>query len=582
MNMDKPAKATCGRCRAKKIRCDGQLPCGPCLKGRIDVNCSYTAAHSSISNSPSDLRKGAACIACRRKKKKCTGDWPCHACIAAKKEDDCKYNDGSQLSFTRALIDRTLELEQLLSEAKQAPQDMSTDTVDINFSAELDQLLSSNCLAPEPILFDPDLLFNPEASDATYFLPEENTLETQTMYDPTAAEASTLEILQGPEEKMLRLRKAFLAKRIQFGFILPAHKLAAVINGDLSGTIVHPVLVHVCHLWGYMLEYCEKNRTWTSSAESNADEVEQLRLVLGSLAGVLGPAPDPVTTLMTYLSVSLYFFHMHDFRRGQEFLTVASNTALMNDLDLAALAYVRADEDDKSMYSLLPLTDGDEVRSAYSALIYVAMSAQVVLAMPSVVDSRLVETFDRLMTTDIPNNADINFQRAKSVRLLKQTRELTFAWNHARSPPPSWAERYWKLVEQLHIYVGRLKPIQLRASFIPDAHTTELVLKISSTIALAALADLHSIFAPSHVESSKRYRDAVLEIVCITSTFSMDDCQYLDPILPVCWSVATKRILDNQVMYENQESIIAAIRECNQNLQQVLPLVTDFETLTVS
>jgi hypothetical protein len=114
-------------------------------------------------------------------------------------------------------------------------------------------------------------------------------------------------------------------------------------------------------------------------------------------------------------------------------------------------------------------------------------------------------------------------------------------------------------------------------------------------MAFTALADLHGIFAPSHVESSRRYRDTIVEIVSISSTFSMDDCQYLDPILPVrsfsaefvchslwdpqlCWSVATKRILDSEVLYDNQESIIAVIRACNHNLQQVLPFVTDFET----
>jgi hypothetical protein len=189
----------------------------------------------------------------------------------------------------------------------------------------------------------------------------------------------------------------FLAKRSQFGFALPAHKLCAITTGDLSGTVVHPVLVHVCHLWGYMLDYYERNHTWSYGPDKNGDEVAQIRLILGSLAGMLGPAPDPVTTMMTYISVSLYFFHKNDFSRAQEFLTVAGDTAMKHDLDLAALASAPTGEDDKNMFSILPLDDAGELRSTFSHLIYVAVSAQVVLSLPPVIDTRLVEKFDLLM-----------------------------------------------------------------------------------------------------------------------------------------------------------------------------------------
>ncbi|KAF7353775.1 hypothetical protein MVEN_01062900 [Mycena venus] len=281
---------------------------------------------------------------------------------------------------------------------------------------------------------------------------------------------------------------------------------------------------------------------------------------------------------MTYLSVSLYFFHKSDFERGREFLTVASDTVLKHDLDLAVLANVPA-EADNGTYSILPLDDAGVLRAAFSHLVFTAVDAQVVLNVPPIIDTRLLDKFDLLMNTQVTSNADINFLRAKSVRLLTQTRQLTAAWNSGQSPPASWFEQYWKLIEVLHAHIGVLNPTQLRVSFIPDAHTTGLVVKLCSTMALAALADLHGIFAPSsHPESSRRYRDAVVEIVSISSTFSIDDCQYLDPILPVCWSIATKRILDSEVVYENQESIIAAIRACNHNLQQVLPFVSDFET----
>ncbi|KAJ7700889.1 hypothetical protein B0H17DRAFT_214881 [Mycena rosella] len=414
----------------------------------------------------------------------------------------------------------------------------------------------------------------------------------ETTYNPSTTSGSqtqspivqspnpVIPIVETPVEKLFRLRKLFLSKRLQFGFVLPIHKLEAVTNGDLSGTVVHPVLVHVSHLWGYMLDYYERYETWIYAPDKNGDEVTQMRLILGSLAGMLGPAPDAVTTLFTYLSVSLYFFHKADFSRGQEFLSVASTTAMTNDLDLAALGSIPVEEEAKGLYSLHPISDADELRSTFSHLIYVGVSAQVVLTAPPVLDPRILEKFDLMLNSKVTSNVDINFLRAKSVRLLTQTRQLTAAWNNGQNPPPTWFEQYWKLIEQLHTHIGILNPVQLRVSFIPEGHTTELGLKLCSTMTLTALADLHGIFSPSHVESSRRYRDAVVEIVSISSTFSVDDCQYLDPILPLCWSVATKRILDSQVVYENQESIITVIRACNGNLQQALPYVIDFETST--
>ncbi|KAF7298420.1 hypothetical protein MKEN_01367000 [Mycena kentingensis (nom. inval.)] len=561
--------STCSRCRAKKIRCDGSTPCGPCSRARIEVECSYTVV-PNISHGP-ELRKGAACTACRRKKKKCSGDWPCRTCVASKKEDECKFNDNSQMSFTRALIERTLELEQLLSHAKSSTQ---PDPTYPNIATELDQMYSTHPLpAVSPVPFDPAALLRAGPAPAPLYIPEE--------VDYTyGSESPTSAIAEGPEEKLARLRRKFLSKRLQFGFVVPEHKLNAILSGDTSGTVVHPVLVHVCQLWGAMLDYCETNQTWTYATDKHGDEVTHMRYVLGAIAGMLGPPPDPTTTLLAYMSLSLYFFHKQDFTRGQEFLSVGCTTALQNDLDLALLASVPVNDGvaSQGMYSLLPMTEADELRSVYAKMIWVAFSSKMVLGTAYAIDQRLFAAFDRIVGTRLPNNADINFQRAKSLLLLRRTRLLTSAWNSSQTAPGEWFEQYWQLIEQLHAYIGVLNPIQVRVSFLPESRTTELVLKICLSMTYTSLADLHGVFAPSHTESSKRYRDALLEIASINSGFTIEDCHHLDPILPICWSVATKRILDNQVVYENQESIIAAIRGCNQNLFQFVPLVTDFET----
>ncbi|KAJ7611670.1 hypothetical protein FB45DRAFT_314084 [Roridomyces roridus] len=561
-------KKTCTRCRAKKIRCDGQTPCRSCSRARAEVECDYTTPNSSH---PPELRKGAACTACRRKKKRCSGTWPCQTCIASKKEDECKFDDGSQLSFTRALIERTLELEQLLTRAKHTP----FYPVNAELSAELDQLLLSRSFV------DPELqdsLLNDLAGTLQKNVDQYATAE---FADPIIPSPSP--VPDSLEEKS-RLRRLFLQKRMQFGFTLPPAKINALMAGDLSGDDVHPALVHLCHLWGYMFDNYERNHSWAYAVGRNCDEAAQMRLVLGALNGLEGTIPDPVTTLVAYTSLSLYYFHKGDVDQGQEFLGVASNAILTQDLDLKAVAYATTSEGGhQGILSLDPLSDVDQLRAAFSHCIYTGLAAQAVLATPSVFDPRLTDKFDLLMNTQVHSNLDINFLRAKSLRLLNQTRSLSPKWRqNGGTPPAAWFEEYWKLVEHLNNHLGTLDPLTFRVSFLPDAHSVELCLKLSTIMALAALAELHGIFAPSHVESSRRYRDTVVEIVSISSTFTMDDCHYLDPILALCWSVATKRILTNQVVYDNQDSIIRAIRTCNDNLRQALPFVIDFQAKALS
>jgi hypothetical protein len=58
----------------------------------------------------------------------------------SRKEDDCTFDDGSQLSFMKALIERTRELEKLLHQAKQRNPDILDDQLGPGVLNELDQL----------------------------------------------------------------------------------------------------------------------------------------------------------------------------------------------------------------------------------------------------------------------------------------------------------------------------------------------------------------------------------------------------------------------------------------------------------
>ncbi|KAJ7272876.1 hypothetical protein C8J57DRAFT_1467309 [Mycena rebaudengoi] len=583
--MDKKA-SPCARCRAMKIRCDGKEPCGPCSRARTEVICDYTNIPTIISGSEL-RRRGEACSACRRKKKKCSGNWPCLTCVAARKEDDCTFDDNSQLSSTRALIERTHELEKLLHQAKQMNPDSLDYQLDPGIVNELDQL-GFTYDSPLPLTIpsreDAEAVAGSNEagpSEPTFLESVSFDLLPVTLVHDTAGNpnrSDSLDVVpnlcartESEEEKLFRLRNLFLQMAPSYGFSLSQKKLDAIAQGDMTGLVVHPVLVHVCYLWGYLLDFLKQ--TGTSVHFGAEEESTHMRLIQGSLDGMFGPTPNPVTSILTYTTVALYFLKKVQLDRGQEFLAAASKAAFGHDIDLACLGNVHSDEINHG-FSAFPGNDADEMRAVFSHLIYVATVVHLVVKKPLVVDARLVDKFRLLMSTQVATHVDMNFMRAKSVRLFAETRQLTSTWNGSAlgsSPPTLWFERYWNLIEQIHSHIGLLQPASLKVSFIPDYHTIGLALKLSMILALAALADLYATFAPSHPGSSRRYRDAITEIVSISSTFAADDFQYLSTILSLCWMVATQGILENRIVYENQQSIITTIRQCNENLKQAFP-----------
>ncbi|KAJ7267134.1 hypothetical protein C8J57DRAFT_360062 [Mycena rebaudengoi] len=579
--------STCARCRAMKIRCDGKDPCGSCSRARIEVTCNYINTPTTVHRS--ELQKGAACSACRRKKKKCSGDWPCHACVAARKEDDCKFDDGSQLALARSLIERTRQLEKLLYRAQRVPPDTLDHQLSPEVLIELDQLgFTSELAAPLTIREDAEVVASSNEagpSDPAFLTPASFdllpiTLVRDTVRNPNLGDSldvvSNLGVTpESEEDKLFRLRALFLQKAPQHGFSLSLKKLDAIRKGDMTGLIVHPVLIHVCHLWGYLLDFLSQSQIVVGFEIE--EESTQMGLIQGSLNGVFGPAPTPTTSILTYLALSIYFFKRVQLDRGHEFLAAASNIALEHDIDLACLGNVYSDQINPG-FSVFPSNDADEMRAVFSQLIYVGTVIHLTVNTPQVVDARLVDKFSLLMNTQVVTHIDVNFLRAKSVRLFAETRQLTSTWNGSPLGPPApswWFDRYWKLIEQIHSHIGVLQPAVLKLSFLPDYHTTELILQLSTILALAALADLHTTFAPGHPESSRRYRDTLTEIVSISSTFTSGDFRFLAPILSLCWTVATLGILENRIVYENQDTIITTIRQCNQNLKQAFRHLID-------
>jgi hypothetical protein len=171
------------------------------------------------------------------------------------------------------------------------------------------------------------------------------------------------------------------------------------------------------------------------------------------------------------------------------------------------------------------------------------------------------------------------------------------------------APGYWTLLQRVQQHLSEVTSATLRMALIPDAHASELTLKLCAILSLAALAELHNILAASHAESYRNCLHAATEIVSLAATFSEHDFDYLDPVLSVsgplciivshsesaddtaeqtCWHSAG-RYLDREkrslassltasftvISAENLliTNMIIILRQCTRNLRRALPYV---------
>ncbi|KAJ7703415.1 hypothetical protein B0H16DRAFT_1638759 [Mycena metata] len=56
-------KSSCKACHQRRVRCDGQTPCGSCSRARKPLTCEYSAPKSPEASRP--VHRGTACLFCR-------------------------------------------------------------------------------------------------------------------------------------------------------------------------------------------------------------------------------------------------------------------------------------------------------------------------------------------------------------------------------------------------------------------------------------------------------------------------------------------------------------------------------------
>ncbi|KAJ6480555.1 hypothetical protein C8R47DRAFT_1136156 [Mycena vitilis] len=636
---------TCSRCKTRKIRCDGLDPCYSC--STASATCHYEGG-AKESRFGFELRKGQACLACRRKKKRCDGQQPCRTCASGRKKIPCEYPDGMVVTLPLEKVDERVVRTDMHSTDSESPdsfQSSSSEITPMVLSSGSSATSSTGSPGEIPVfpndmdLFDlespspftdPDIAMLPvnyttladlsEARDlfldntgkrnlashdeirVSVEVPPAQVAETpnQTPAEPPHPFLQVALPTQAPQdevEELAGIRRLFLHHRTQLGLSVPDDTTDAILQGVADGIVLHPVLLHVCTLIGYMLAHQLQNRAWICLPDGALREAEQLRLTLEALhetthsARALPPSPGAppravVACLQAVTLLSTYYFNKGDVARARELILTGS--ALVRRYDLDGMAREPPPPPDPSLlvFKIVPGNLTGETQAAISQLVFTDLSYAVTLKIPSIIDPTLRDNFKTLINR--PNaHVESNFVRAKSAALLYETQQLTAQW--CRQPglteaeTVEWQRTYWETMEALDAQRSVVAFTLTKMAFCPSLNRMALSMKVCALLVQTGLAALLSLFSASHPELKQKKYAAIGEIISISSLFTDEDCEFLDPILSACWTAIVGTLdqciaLGPEATAESMHDLPAMavmIRKRNKALQRGLPFAVD-------
>ncbi|EKM55428.1 uncharacterized protein PHACADRAFT_161409 [Phanerochaete carnosa HHB-10118-sp] len=529
-------------------RCDGETPiCGPCSRARKPVDCTYSDPSASHRRSAL-LQKGAACLPCR-----CDAKRPCcNTCHAAGKEYECAYDEASQQHLANALLTRTLELEERLAQFESQDQQLAR-VASGSSSSESDR---SSSPGEQPLIGN----------------------VTRSLFQDIAS-------LPGGGSGLIcqntfQLRSLFLKHQTQLGFYFRESKLNAIRNGDFSGQVIHPSMVHAAQLLGSLL--------WRAHTKTDVLVVNE-EVEMGAILNSLSEPPDSATLVVIYCLLAWYTLYLRQIDPGREYMAKAANVLISNNLQLTP-----PHMDDVLMLEE-PDEDTKEYITAVGQYIYNNRVAQMILGWPSFLD----EEYDRqlkslsFMQPWLAKHS-IVLMRCKSLILfreamgLSQIRADTAAATSAgpviehTALPSEWYTRYWETLEEVTSHVALLYPQMLQASLCSDPQHA-LCLKVCLIIALAAQVDLHRMPGTYHLESRQKVLSVILDVIGLTKSLKDEDYAMLEPIIGICFTVIANAIRNDRELlisisprqgaYSKEQEAFNVLINSAQQLATKLPYV---------
>ncbi|KAI0648529.1 hypothetical protein C8Q79DRAFT_999844 [Trametes meyenii] len=442
-------------------------------------------------------------IRARRVYLKCDAKRPhCSTCRISNQQDHCMYEEEAQRNLIQSLIARTRELEERLA------------------ASERDHLSVASISISQGVRVIPS--WNPPVIEPPV---------------PPAA----------PEDVVERI-KDFRAYFVQFsqhaGVKLPAEAFPAFLAGDPFVPGVPPVLLHGTQLLG-----CA---AWRDIERKQCQITFEIYEREATLLLLNEEGHTPLVVLQVHNCLMIYYFVRGLVSEGMGQVQLAAQVVRQHSLRFSPSG---------SEYwnpLLPPPPKAEEQAAALSHLLYVCISANLILGWPSDLGAEYEEEFSSVLLL-YPNlsRSYLAVVRARTALLLQRTRGLSTAftlnavrtWDPQGQIPNGQVEsaqlsEYWSLLEEVGLTLATISPALVRASMSPDQRIAVHGLKVCLIVALTAEAALHHIASRNHPDSKQQCLNSVLKLTGIGKTLTPADYQLFDPMLAECWIMAADIMFD--------------------------------------
>ncbi|KAJ7111721.1 hypothetical protein C8R44DRAFT_985233 [Mycena epipterygia] len=378
----------------------------------------------------------------------------------------------------------------------------------------------------------------------------------------------------GRANEFFAVRNLFLDRCWHYGLNVTAEKWDALSRGDTSGLVVHPVLVNICQLLGYFIANNSQFEPWRYFPGAREGEVEQALLIFHVLQkshNIL----DPMTSMQASTLFALYCALKGDIAMFTELFGQLGQTVLHNDSALGFLDTLLLDATlSLDSPKCCPQGPAQEAQSAFCGMVFLELTGRLVLNITPILDPSILAKFRRLVAL-YSTHTEMNFMRAKSALLIFDSQQLVVEWGRwelGDSALAMWSKRYWRHMDDIQAHINVVNTSLVQSSFVNEAQV--LTLRSCGMMALAALAELYTIFAPFEPESRHKYNEIIAEILAIKRMFSEKGFKYLETPLVICRTIASRANFDegwddsSGVRSQGSSQVaLDIIRECNRKLR---------------
>ncbi|KAJ7728353.1 hypothetical protein B0H16DRAFT_243514 [Mycena metata] len=225
------------------------------------------------------------------------------------------------------------------------------------------------------------------------------------------------------------LRTLFIDYSMEYGLDFTVERRQAIARGDTSGSVIHPIFIHVAHLVGYLVADMSATEGWAHLRGQTAKETEQ-RLHILTLLKEEADVLDPLTSVQVLQTLALYWARKRDFRAFGNLLGAASD-------GLMALCPHATESVDESLRRVgLSQELVQEGRSALANSAFIQLISLTLVPAQRKFRPTILVKLHHLLTYQY-DRFNCNYMRAQGALFFEQAQQLITEWNNCESGKPS-------------------------------------------------------------------------------------------------------------------------------------------------